>query len=64
MLSFQSEVVSDDIPPHWSCRKAELTCVVVRRLESILGVSGISENTLEDGVSGVSILCCERRYIE
>jgi hypothetical protein len=46
MLSFQSEVVSADIPPHRSCMEAGLTFVVVRREESNLGVSGISESTL------------------
>jgi hypothetical protein len=38
--------------------------VEVSKLASVLGVSGISESTLEDDVLGVSILCCERAYIE
>ena len=46
MESFQSDIVSAEIPPHWSWREAGVTYGSVRRLESILGVSGIRESTL------------------
>ena len=64
MVSSQSKIVTADIPPRWSCKVAGVTCVDVSKLASILGVSGISESKLKDDVSGVSILCCERMYME